>query len=203
MSDNELEMLIINQIRLQNKTRRLLNNESSDVNEVVKELRDLSENTNELTAELAGKSIPRGLSMRTINIERYINLVDASSSLQKSLEISKVWSNLSQNSDKELLLISRINEATLKRVHDSCMKYCKKTMQPLPRNVLDFLDWSVYVLNLSRIDSQKLSLAEPAIDSFFDRQRMQSYDSVVSGRVKKVLLPEILNMRNAKSLVEV
>ena len=203
MPDNDLEMLIIDQVRLQKKVKRLLYNDDSDIAIVIDTLKQLSDSTKELTGELAGKPISSEISMHTINVEGYIKLVDASSSLQKSLEVSNVWSDLSQNYDKELLLISRVNEATIKRVHDSFMKQCKETMQPLPRNLLDFLEWSVYVLNLSRIDSQKLSLAEPEIGDFFDRQRMQSYDSVVSGRVKKVLLPEILNMRNAKALVEV
>ena len=82
MPDNDLEMLIIDQVRLQKKVKRLLYNDDSDIAIVIDTLKQLSDSTNELTGELAGKPISSEISMHTINVEGYIKLVDASSSLQ-------------------------------------------------------------------------------------------------------------------------
>jgi len=204
MLDDDLEMLIINQVKLQRQVKGLLNNEHSEVDKVVEKLRVLSGNTNELTAELSGESVSSGSSESSLNTSEYgfyVDLVDRSESLQKALEVSRVWSNLS-NENKELTLINMITDARLKRVHDSFMKLCKETGQPLKSELLDLLKWFVFLLNLSRIDAHKVSLFEPIIGDYYRGETMQSLDEVISGKVKEVLLPAILKLR-IKSLVVV
>jgi hypothetical protein len=132
--------------------------------------------------------------------QEFVDIFDASKLVRKALEIrDDVWNDLS-NDDRELLIISAINDARFKRLHELLSAECKKTNREVSSDMLNLLNWYIALLNLGRTENQKINLEYPKIGSFYDRDTMDSVVETISGKVKEVLLPGVNGLK-LKALV--
>lgn len=211
MSYDELEMLIINQIRLQKKVKSLLNNEHSDVGKVVKNLRDLSENTNELTTELSGEPVSSGSSLNTSDYEFYVDLVDSSDVLKEGLYIiykgkpagaaGEQWFNSLSKDYKLFYIVNKSTDTVIKEVHKRLLDMCEKKNETLSNDFVEFLQFMLSIRNLNFAVEDQADLFFPT-DMRFERSEMIATQDVMNGDVVKVLVPGILNLK-LKALVVV
>jgi len=211
MLDDDLEMLIINQIRLQKNVKGLLNNEHSNVNKVVKNLRDLSENTNDLTTELSGEPVSSGSSLNTSGYDFYVDLLDSSDALKVGLYITnrngqpagaagKMWSTLSKDL-KLFYIVQKSTDTLIKEVHKNLLGMCKAENETLSNDFVEFLQFMLSVRNLSFAIEDQAHLFFPS-GMRFERSEMIATQEVMSGDVVEVLVPGILELK-LKALVVV
>lgn len=219
----DLEMLIINQIRLLNKVKRLLNDEDSDVGEVVDNLKDLNQNTNDLTVELLGESIPLMTSGPSVNLSQYdfyVDLVDQSQALQEALYLVQrsgftvqghYWQNCTK-AQKLFYIANKSTDTMIKEVHKVLLSNeCGWSRKPpnakleckkLPDEFVEFLQFMLDIRNMNFAPQDQAHLYFPEIGMRFERSNMIATEEVMNGEVIGVLMPGILDLK-MKALVVV
>tara|TARA_B100000900_G_C20597836_1_gene724150 strand:- start:1935 stop:2573 length:639 start_codon:yes stop_codon:yes gene_type:complete len=211
MSYDDLDLLIINQIRLQRKVKGLLNNEDSDIVKVVENLRDLSENTNDLTTELSGGPVSSGSSLNTSDYDFYVDLVDSSDVLKEGLYIyykgkptntvGEQWINSLSKDLKLFYIVQKSTDTIIKEVHKRLLDMCEKKNETLSNDFVEFLQFMLSIRNLNFDEEAQARLFFPT-NMRFERSEMKPTQDVMSGDVVQVLCPGILELK-LKALVVV
>jgi len=204
---NKLDALIVEQQKIMSVLERILNNDRSSIDDTLDTAVDCAISSAKLVQALIPlKAVSTSKAQRSDTeggeFQEFVDIFDVSKLVRKAFEIrDDVWNDLS-NDDRELLIISAINDARFKRLHEGLSKECSNTDQEVSSDMLRLLEWYVALLNLGRSDSQKIQLEYPKLGSFYDRETMDSVVETISGRVKEVLLPGVIGLR-LKALVRI
>ena len=205
--NNKLDTLIKEQQRIMSTLEEILDNGQSSIDETLNTAVDCIISSARLVQVLIPLKAISTSSGQSSDVDggefqEFVDIINASKPIRMALEIrNDVWNSLS-NGDRELLIISVINNVRFKRLHEALSKECSETGRKVSVDKLRLLDWYVALLNLALSEDQKIQLEYPNIGSFFDRDTMNSVVEVVSGRVKEVLLPGVPDLK-LKALVRV
>ena len=204
---NKLDALIVEQQKIMSVLERILDNDRSSIDDTLDTAVDCAISSARLVQALIPlKAVSTSKVQRSDSeggeFQEFVDIFDASKLVRKALEIrDDVWNDLSID-DRELLIISAINDARFKRLHESLSTECTNTNQEVSSNMLNLLEWYIALLNLGRTEGQKLNLEYPKLGSFYDRETMTSVVETMSGRIKEVLLPGVIGLR-LKALVRI
>lgn len=198
MKSQSLNSLIPKQQELMSKLDRVLDNDRSTIDDTLRSVVDCTRNSVEMIdtlIDLIENESRQGSQSQDSEggeFEKYVNIVDDYSIFQRSLEINLVWSNLSY-ADREMLLISCINNARLKRIYDNIAYTCIDRGEPIPNGAIGLIEWFVDILNLGLTENKRMALSFPKIGSFFEGETMEKATENLDYKIKEVLLPSILS----------
>jgi hypothetical protein len=204
---NQLNKLITEQQQNMSELETILENDRSSIDETLdKAVECAVSNARLIQALIPLKEVSTSSGQQSTvdagDYQEFVDIFDQSKLVRKAFEIrDDVWESLTYP-NKELAIISVVNEARIKRLHDSFVKEMKQTNEVVSEDMLELLGWYVSLSNLTVSDSHKAKFDFPKVGSFFDRSTMIPVVERVSGRVEEVLLPGIERFR-LKALVRV
>ena len=205
--NTKLDTLIKEQQKVMSTLEEILDNEQSSIDATLETAVDCTISSARLVQVLIplleeSASSGQQSTVDAGEYQEFVDLFDRSKLVRKSFEIrDDVWESLTYP-NKELAIISVVNEARIKRLHDALVKEIMQTNEDVSQDMLDLLEWYVSLSNLTVSDSFKAKFDVPRVGSFFDRNTMTPVVERVSGRVTEVLLPGIERFR-LKALVRV